>query len=78
MIGPSCVPPASSFAPFATASSIIALIRAAASLLASEPSTAPTAPGSPAGNDWALTASRAAKSSATASSTTIRSVDMQI
>ena len=76
-IVPVRLPPPTSTAPRRTASAIRASIRSAAARSTIEPST--TWPrGSPAGRLAALAASPATKASATASSTTNRSVDMQI
>ena len=73
----SALPPHARTAPLARASSIIALHRSTVALSITDPST--TWPiGSPTGSADALAASRSTNSSAMASSTMIRSVDMQI
>ena len=75
---PSLRPPATTLAPLLTASLIRAWMRAAASAPISDPSGVLPLRGSPATSDPALAASFATKASATFSSTTRRSVDMQI
>ena len=72
------MPPATSFAPLAQASSTSDVTRSAAERSISEPRIALPSRGSPTESDLALAAKRATKSSAILSSTTMRSVDMQI
>ena len=72
------LPPHTSFAPLASASSIISLHRSTVDMSTTEPSTTGPSRGSPSGRLRARSASFATNDSATASSTTMRSADMQI
>src|SRR5215510_12555057 len=75
---PLTLPPESSRAPLATASSTREVTRSAAARSTSEPNTGAPSRGSPTDKDLALAAKRSTKRSAIFASTTMRSVDMQI
>ncbi|PBI87433.1 hypothetical protein BKP43_40880 [Variovorax boronicumulans] len=72
------LPPHTSTAPLARASSISALQRVTVLMSTTEPNTTGPSRGSPSGNAFARAANFETNSSATALSTTRRSVDMQI